>query len=247
MHICVFLNVLPFCQKLHFEQVIPLEEAARERLKGNIPTAQSPSFASPRMRARSVGNLNIRETTTEYGDASLTSTLLATGEDDALTVSRHGLRNTTHENFQDIDFQFSPFLGEMDERLKGMLNLQPANTALPPRASGLLTRQVSDPLTSSTTPLGGASSSPNNSLFPDKRGKSLLDEIKASFKKKVRKAKEVTDLFTNDPVTRAGSTGFVTFNSLTAATSACQLTLSHKSFNLQVYFAKLIHTRLTLL
>jgi len=30
-----------------------------------------------------------------------------------------------------------------------------------------------------------------------------------------------------------GSTGFVTFNSLAAATAACQITLSHKAFFLQ--------------
>ena len=33
--------------------------------------------------------------------------------------------------------------------------------------------------------------------------------------------------------TTAGSTGFVTFNSLAAATTACQLTLSHKAYALQ--------------
>lgn len=241
--------------------MIPLEEEARARLKGNILTSQSPSFASPRVRARSVGDLNIRETTTEYGDASLTSTLLATGEDDALTVSRHGGGNRlthVHENFKDLDFQFSPFLGEMDGRLKSMLNLQPTvqqqhdHQTLLPKPNGNMIRQVSDPLTSGNNnsllpqSLGGTTSSintlRNSELFPntnhhqqDKSSSSgILDKLQHSFNKMVKKAREVTDLFTTGPVTRAGSTGFVTFNSLTAATSACQLTLSHKSFNLQV-------------
>jgi hypothetical protein len=272
--------------------VIPLEEKARQRLKGinqnqhqtRTTITHSSSFASPRVRARSEGNLNLRETTTDYysftpnnnnnnssqqqqaPDVSLTSTLLATGEDDALTVSRHGgLRNTVHENLKDMDFQFSPFLGEMDQRLKRMLNLAVTdqqsskalqdkiklNAALPNRTIKM-GRQASDPLSGSGTSqsIGGVTSSQNSTspfLFPDSttspfhrlrgsngNGGSMYEKLRASCNKSVVKAKELMDLFTTGPSTRAGSTGFVTFNSLTAATSACQLTLSHRSFTLQV-------------
>jgi len=157
--------------------------------------------------------------------------------------------------------QHSPFIYEIDDRLKSMLSMKMPERAAKMNQSNHLSnmpsmaRQTSDPLgrqsnisnmTASTTTASTTTAS-SSTLKSSKSSRatatrrtlrlsdpmSSYDSIWLYLKDSLIQLFELTDLVTSDPITRAGSTGFVTFTTLAAATSACQLTLCHRSFTLQ--------------
>ena len=219
-------------------------------------TASMSGGGANRGRARSEGHVtSLRDTVDSYeGQGGEDSTSLTTrllrgsqnisnprllssgggngGEKDELGASRHQLDSS----FLASSATFSPFGKKTDPVLRLLNGGSNSSTSRRRRY-----RRPHDDM----NPLGGGSNGHNDddgttirsttsrlNAAADSAAERASEAGQSLWRALRRLMSEVSRLLVVAPG-NAGSTGFVTFNSLAAATTACQLALSHKAYSLQ--------------
>jgi hypothetical protein len=223
-------------QRAHFEDAIPREEAARKKLLGSITDRRDPSahqnpgdlsrsmststtgVGGTRGRARSEGHVtSLRDTVDTYENQNM---------EDGTSLTTQLLRGSQGVASPRLMSSGNGYPGEKDEL--GASRHQMDSSFLASSATFSPFGKKTDPVLRLLTKGSNASARRRHR----RRSERASEAGQSLWRALCRLMSEVSRLLVVAPG-NAGSTGFVTFNSLAAATTACQLALSHKAYSLK--------------